>query len=265
MEKISGIYCIQNKINGKRYIGKSVNIYKRWTDERSTLKRNKFHNAHLQNAWNKYGADAFKWSIIDICKESDLMQKEIEWIEYYKAYTSGYNQTIGGEGSTGAVCSEEKRKKLIESHSGDRDYRKHVYCIELKQEFWGAKEAERQLSQYGVRGSGVSMCCRKQSVYAGRLYDGTRLHWCYMEDLDDFKIPINHRDTPVYCIELDCFYENLITAQNDYRIFKAYSKNIQKCCNNDPQHHTCGCLSDGTKLTWRYATTEEINKHFVIL
>ena len=30
MENITGIYSIKNKINGKVYIGKSINIYNRW-------------------------------------------------------------------------------------------------------------------------------------------------------------------------------------------------------------------------------------------
>ena len=265
MDKISGIYCILNTVNSKRYIGKSNNIYKRWSDEKSALKRHAFHNIHFQRAWDKYGADSFEWSIIDICEESILMQKEVEWIKYYDAYTKGYNQTLGGEGSVGLVCSEEKRQKLRKSHSGDKDYRKYVYCVELNQEYWGAKEAERQLSQYGVHSSEVSRCCRRLSVYAGRLPNGTKLHWCYMEDLDDFKIPITTNSIPVYCIELNCFYENPTTAQNDWRIHKIHSGNIKKCCDNDPQHQTCGVLTDGTKLTWRYATLEENEELYIII
>ena len=39
MEKISGIYCIENIVNGKKYIGKSNNIYKRWYEEKLGLKK----------------------------------------------------------------------------------------------------------------------------------------------------------------------------------------------------------------------------------
>jgi hypothetical protein len=36
MEKISGIYKIENLINHKVYIGISNNIYGRWEDEKNT-------------------------------------------------------------------------------------------------------------------------------------------------------------------------------------------------------------------------------------
>lgn len=53
MDKISGIYCIENIFNNNKYIGKSNNIYKRWYDERLALKKKYFHNIHLQRAWHK--------------------------------------------------------------------------------------------------------------------------------------------------------------------------------------------------------------------
>lgn len=267
MDKISGIYCILNTVNNKRYIGKSNNIYKRWTGERSDLRRNVFHNTHFQRAWNKYGEQAFQWLIIDICPEEDLMNKEIEWIAYYNAYFDGYNQTFGGEGSLGAVCSDEKRRKLIESHSGDKPYRKHVYCIELDQEFWCAKEAARVLNQCGYRVSGqqISRCCRGVAVYSGKLPNGNRLHWCYASNKDTFKVPVTTNDVPVYCIELNEFFDNCVTAQNDSRIYKAHSDNIILCCNGSQSHTVCGQLEDGTKLTWRFLTDEEFDKLFVII
>ena len=55
----SGIYLIVNLVNGKRYIGSSVDIYNRLHDHLSNLKHNRAHNAHLQAAWNKYGDKAF--------------------------------------------------------------------------------------------------------------------------------------------------------------------------------------------------------------
>ena len=47
-----GIYKIENKENGKVYIGSSKNIEKRWEAHEVGLKNKRHHNAKLQHAWN---------------------------------------------------------------------------------------------------------------------------------------------------------------------------------------------------------------------
>ena len=49
-----GIYKIENKVNGKVYIGQSVNIKKRWKQHKYELNSNNHVNKHLQASWNKY-------------------------------------------------------------------------------------------------------------------------------------------------------------------------------------------------------------------
>lgn len=43
----SGIYMIINNVNGKKYIGSSVNIYNRLHGHFKLLKENRSHNKHL--------------------------------------------------------------------------------------------------------------------------------------------------------------------------------------------------------------------------
>ena len=97
-EKISGIYCIENTKNHKKYIGQSIDIYQRWYAHKSKLNMNKHHSHHLQQAWNKYGDNCFIFYIIESCDESLLNEREIYWIKYYNTYFDGYNETFGGEG-----------------------------------------------------------------------------------------------------------------------------------------------------------------------
>lgn len=51
---MTGIYCIENTANGKKYIGQASDIEKRWTQHKQKLRNNSHHNPHLQNAWNTY-------------------------------------------------------------------------------------------------------------------------------------------------------------------------------------------------------------------
>lgn len=112
-----GIYMIQNKVNGKRYIGQSVDIEKRWREHKSELNRGYHINKHLQNSWNKYKEDNFEFTVIWECDESQLNTMEVDYITKLKTYDPkvGYNKTYGGEGGR---HTEETKKKLSESLKG---------------------------------------------------------------------------------------------------------------------------------------------------
>lgn len=79
--KISGIYCIINIKNSKKYIGSSKNIRQRLWSHRAELRHNKHENSHLQNAWNKYGEHNFDYYILEKCEESLLLEKEQLYID----------------------------------------------------------------------------------------------------------------------------------------------------------------------------------------
>lgn len=79
--KISGIYCIINIKNSKKYIGSSKNIRQRLWNHRAELRHNKHENVYLQNAWNKYGEHNFDYYILERCDESILLEKEQFYID----------------------------------------------------------------------------------------------------------------------------------------------------------------------------------------
>ena len=83
--KVSGIYCIENITNHKTYIGSSKNIYQRLLKHFALLRHNKHQNAHLQNAWNKYGENSFRWFILELCDSKELTKKEQYCIDLFGA------------------------------------------------------------------------------------------------------------------------------------------------------------------------------------
>lgn len=83
--KVTGIYCIINLVNNKRYIGSSTNIRVRLWKHRSLLRHNKHDNQHLQNSWNKYGEDKFDYYIVCLCSKEDLANKEEFYIQQFNA------------------------------------------------------------------------------------------------------------------------------------------------------------------------------------
>lgn len=92
------IYKIQNKKNGKIYIGLTNNIVRRKTRHFTDLRCNRHDNSFLQKEFNIYGEENFSFSVeyegdIDYKEISD---KEKEYIKKYDSYRNGYNQNEGG-------------------------------------------------------------------------------------------------------------------------------------------------------------------------
>ena len=90
---MQAIYQITNKINGKIYIGSTNNLSKRWNNHRSKLRNGKHENDYLQQAWNKYGEDAFEFSIVEEVNDSNRIDREIHYLSETKCYEReiGYN------------------------------------------------------------------------------------------------------------------------------------------------------------------------------
>lgn len=87
----SGIYKIINSLTGKFYIGSAVNLKSRWRNHRFDLANGDHHNKHLQNAWNKYGSDAFVFEILEEVNLTELIQTEQLWIDATWATGMLYN------------------------------------------------------------------------------------------------------------------------------------------------------------------------------
>lgn len=118
----SGIYKIKHRDSGKCYVGSAVCIAKRWWGHRKRLGQGTHHSAHLQNAWNKYGSDAFEFMILERVERSeDLIPREQAWIELLGSYYAGYNMSPTAGSPLGVKHTAETRAKIAASGRG----RKH--------------------------------------------------------------------------------------------------------------------------------------------
>lgn len=71
-----GIYAICQRASGQVYVGSSKDIDKRWASHVRMLRRGNHHNAHLQHAWKKHGAQAFTFEVLELCPYDALMERE---------------------------------------------------------------------------------------------------------------------------------------------------------------------------------------------
>lgn len=95
MAKLSGIYVITNAVNGKQYIGRSVDIRARWHMHKSDLRKGKRAYFPLYRAMAKYGFDAFIFEVIIFAPPCDLPNLELQFIRERNTFSpNGYN--VGG-------------------------------------------------------------------------------------------------------------------------------------------------------------------------
>ena len=113
---ISGIYIIQCIVNGKCYIGQSINVDIRLKEHFRKLKTNKHNNVKLQNAWNKYEESAFiNFKCIN-CPIEELDSYEKFYIQLLDSVSFGYNIETGG--NCRKIISEESKLKMSTAKKG---------------------------------------------------------------------------------------------------------------------------------------------------
>lgn len=113
-----GIYTIKNKLDGKMYIGQSVNINKRKAYHLWMLRSGNHFNPKLQNAFNKYSEENFEFKVLELCKFDEINNKEIQFIKKYNSIEEGYNICEGGNGSLGRILSDETKRKIAKANIG---------------------------------------------------------------------------------------------------------------------------------------------------
>ena len=119
-EEVGIIYGWCNTKNSKWYIGQTINPEQRFKDH---IKSSKNRHNTFYRAIRKYSLNNFIYCILEenVLREN-LSMREMDWIEEYDSFYSGYNETLGGEGCRGYWLgkhrSEETKKKLSEKIKG---------------------------------------------------------------------------------------------------------------------------------------------------
>lgn len=102
----SGVYQILNLVNGKRYIGSSINLkFRIWTHKHE-LKNGKHDNKHLLYSYSKYGKENFDFKILEYCENSELIAIEQFYIDLF-GINNLYNNRILANSNKGIKHTEE--------------------------------------------------------------------------------------------------------------------------------------------------------------
>ena len=113
---MQAIYCIENKISGKRYIDSSVNFYKRKKSHLKSLRDNIHHSPYLQNSWNKYDEENFIFIVLEKVEvKQKLIEREQWWIDNSN---SDYNICKIAGNSLGVKRRPETIEKVRQANLG---------------------------------------------------------------------------------------------------------------------------------------------------
>ena len=104
------IYRITNKLNGKKYIGKTeyTNPFKRYNQHLKERTKDRCKGRAIYKALNKYGPENFQFDIVEEVPNELLNEKEKYYIELFDTYKSGYNETIGGDGTSYILLEKDE-------------------------------------------------------------------------------------------------------------------------------------------------------------
>lgn len=120
--QVAGIYQIRNVINGKLYVGSSINLRKRSISHYNDLKNHRHNNSKLQRASDKYGLNNFIFEVLEIVDGKDkLLEKEQYYIDKLNVVEEGYNICPVAGNHLGFQFSEESIEKMRQSQKGNKN------------------------------------------------------------------------------------------------------------------------------------------------
>ena len=119
------IYKITNTVTGKCYIGETIqhDYQSRWRKHRNCLKY-KEGCPVLKASMKKYGLDKFKFEILIICFDKDLLKYEREYIKKYNSQIPhGYNILPGGQLGDGMLGYKHTPESIQKIKEGGKRFR----------------------------------------------------------------------------------------------------------------------------------------------
>jgi len=124
----SGIYSLTFG-KDKQYIGSAVDLYRRFYHHLPDLRHNKHYNAHLQNAFNKYGEEKLDFKVLFFCDLKSLIFYEQRAIDAHD-WSKLYNLSPTADSPLGTKHTEESKRRMSKAAKGRVPWNKGVPCSE---------------------------------------------------------------------------------------------------------------------------------------
>ncbi len=184
----TGIYAIENTVNGKTYVGSAVNLKVREQRHLRDLRCGEHHSRKLQNSYNKHGEGVFVFKPLLVCREEDLLFYEQLAIDKYDTVKTGYNIAPTAGSAPGIKRSDETRIKMsasIKARYADLEFsarnnaaRKAYYAdSEVKAKTSAALKARYTDPEYRVKHSTATRAGLADPEAVAKMSAKTKARW----------------------------------------------------------------------------------------
>jgi len=150
-DKLSGVYKITLKKDGRCYIGSSIDIVGRWQNHKYAANSIREEVQVITRAIRKYGKDAFDWEVLEECATSLLIEREQFYLDTLQPFTTnklGFNIRRTAESNLGIVRSIETRAKQSRTMAGVPKSAEHRRNMSKN---WRAKRSDDYFERCSIR------------------------------------------------------------------------------------------------------------------
>jgi group I intron endonuclease len=224
------IYAYTCKVNGKMYIGKTVNP----KDRHRVHIAGKSRSAHFNAAVRKYGADAFAYEVLvaDVPAE-DLNAWERFFVWHLQSYGHGYNLTPGGDGMDAETARKQAKDPAWQARN----------LAGVKERSERGEWAQRNAEAARRRGKDPKWRAEMSEAAAARAKT-EKWKASHAVVVEASKLKTRRA---VVCVDTGAFFESLKEASKSTGLGVSAISNA-----------VVGMVKRSGGFRWRYATQEEI-------
>jgi hypothetical protein len=247
------VYLITNKVNGKRYVGQTVQTLKeRWSKHCHVTHANE--GMPIVKAIQKYGKESFEKKVLAKCNSIEEMNyRESYYIELLDTRTpNGYNVLSGGGNS---LHTEESKKKIAIAQTGEKNHNFGKKAsletrIKMSKGHMGLRRSEevKRACSERVTGEKHPMFGKHHTEESARKISKSLMGRIFSpESIEKMSKSRDKDKVKIFCFETDTEYESVTMAAKVLDLDRCKIKEVAKGKRSHTYGYTFKFIEEGKK------------------